>query len=68
MRSCALYCAFEHFGNTGENIKRMQDTKESPKLSVIEISSCEVRLTVFCKGGSDTAVSLEAQQLLPQMP
>jgi len=46
----------------------MQDTKESPKLSVIEISSCEVRLTVFCKGGSDTAVSLEAQQLLPQMP
>ncbi len=22
--SCALYCAFGHFGNTGENIKRMQ--------------------------------------------
>src|SRR5258708_23595187 len=37
LRSCALYCAFEHFGNTGENIKRMQGTRESPKISVIEI-------------------------------
>src|ERR1700693_1981441 len=39
LRSCALYCAFENFGNTGENIKRMQGTRESPKISVIEITS-----------------------------
>ena len=45
LHSCALYCAFEHFGNTGENIKRLQGTRESPKISVIEINSCEVRPT-----------------------
>src|ERR1700740_2628342 len=39
---------FEHFGNTGENIKRMQGTREPPKISVIEINSCEVRLTNCC--------------------
>src|SRR6267154_4130450 len=49
LRSCALYCAFEHFGNTGENIKRMQGTREYPKISVIEITSCEVRPTNSCK-------------------
>jgi Domain of unknown function (DUF4158) len=49
LRSCALYCAFEHFGNTGENIKRMQGTREYPKISVIEINSCEVRPTNCCK-------------------
>src|SRR5580692_3001523 len=48
LRSCALYSAFEHFGNTGENIKRMQGTRESPKISVIEINSCEVRPTNCC--------------------
>ena len=38
LRSCVLYCAFfEHFGNTGENIKRMQGTRENPKIYVIEI-------------------------------
>src|SRR5437588_12158057 len=47
LRSCALYCAFEHFGNTGENIKRMQGTRESPKISMIEINSCEVR-PIYC--------------------
>ena len=35
--SCVRYCAFAHFGNTGENIKRIQDTREYPKISVIEI-------------------------------
>jgi hypothetical protein len=43
LRSSALYCAFEHFGNTGENIKRMQGTRESPKISVIEIQSSTLR-------------------------
>src|SRR6516164_8213907 len=37
--ACALYRAFEHFGITGENVKRMQDTIESPKISVIEINA-----------------------------
>jgi hypothetical protein len=50
LRSCALCCAFEHFGNTGENIKRMQRTRESPKISVIEINACEVRPTNCCNG------------------
>ena len=40
---------FEHFENTGENIKRMQGMRESPKISVIEINSCEVRPTNYCK-------------------
>ena len=39
---------FEHFGNTGENIKRMQGTREPPKISVIEINSCEVRVANCC--------------------
>ena len=28
---------FEHFGNTGKNVKRMQATREYPKISLIEI-------------------------------
>jgi hypothetical protein len=39
LRSCGFYCAFEHFGNTGENIKRIQGRRECPKLSVIEIAT-----------------------------
>jgi hypothetical protein len=40
---------FEHFENTGENIKRMQGMRESPKISVIEINSCEIEPTNCCK-------------------
>jgi hypothetical protein len=36
---------FERFGNTGENIKRIQGTREYPTISVIEKNSCEVRPT-----------------------
>ena len=35
-------------GNTGENLKRMQGTREYPKISVIEMNSCEVRPTNCC--------------------
>ena len=35
----ALCCEFGHFGNTGENIKRMQGTRESPKISLFEMNS-----------------------------
>ena len=41
--SCAPALCTVHFGNTGEKIKRMQGTRESPKISVIEINVCEVR-------------------------
>jgi hypothetical protein len=34
LRSRALCWAFEHLGNTGENIKRMQGRREYSKISV----------------------------------
>ena len=40
-----LSTSFEHSGNTGENIKRMQGTMGYPKISMIEIKSYEVRPT-----------------------
>ncbi len=48
---CAVHLStsFEHSGNTGETIKRMQGAREYPKISVIEMNSCEVRATNCCQ-------------------